>query len=64
MDGLHQVVEGLGADDEVEGRGQGGPLVKVTHPQLGAGELPLHVGVVLHTHGEYHHERLEQDRKS
>ena len=45
-----QVVQRLGADDEVEGRGQGGALVKVAHPQLGARELPLHVSVVLQAH--------------
>lgn len=42
-----QVPEGLGAGDDVEGRRQRAALVKVTHPQLGAGKLPLDVSVVL-----------------
>lgn len=42
-----QVPDGLGAGDDVEGRGQRPALVKVAHPQLGARELPLDVGVVL-----------------
>lgn len=42
-----QVPEGLGAGDDVEGWRQRAALVKVTHPQLGAGKLPLDVGVVL-----------------
>lgn len=42
-----QVPDGLGARDDVERRRQRAPLVKVTHPQLGAGKLPLDVGVVL-----------------
>lgn len=42
-----QVPDGLGARDDVERRRQRAALVKVTHPQLGAGELPLDVGVVL-----------------
>ena len=43
----------LGAGDDVEGGGQRAPLIKVAHPQLGAGELPLNVGVVLHPQGEH-----------
>ena len=42
-----QVVDGLGADDEVERGREGGAFVKVTHPQLGARELPFHVSVIL-----------------
>lgn len=42
-----QVPDGLGAGDDVERRRQSAALVKVTHPQLGAGKLPLDVGVVL-----------------
>lgn len=42
-----QVPDGLGARDDVERRRQRPALVKVTHPQLGASELPLDVGVVL-----------------
>lgn len=42
-----QVPDGLGTRDDVERRRQRSALVKVTHPQLGAGELPLDVGVVL-----------------
>lgn len=42
-----QVPDGLGTRDDVERRRQRAALVKVTHPQLGAGELPLDVGVVL-----------------
>lgn len=42
-----QVPDGLGAGDDVERRRQRPALVEVTHPQLGAGELPLDVGVIL-----------------
>ena len=42
-----QVPGGLGAGHDVEGGGQGAPLVKVAHPQLGAGKLPLYVCMVL-----------------
>lgn len=42
-----QVPDGLGAGDDVERRRQCASLVEVTHPQLGAGELPLNVGMVL-----------------
>lgn len=42
-----QVPDGLGAGDDVEGRGQRPALVEVAHPQLGACKLPLDVGVVL-----------------
>lgn len=42
-----QVPDGFGAGDNVEGGGQCPALVKVAHPQLGACELPLDVGVVL-----------------
>lgn len=42
-----QVPHGLGAGDDVEGWGQRAPLVEVAHPQLGPGELPLDVSVVL-----------------
>lgn len=42
-----QVPDGLGAGDDVERRRQSAALVKVTHPQLGAGKLPLDVGVIL-----------------
>lgn len=42
-----QVPDGLGAGDDVERRRQRAALVEVAHPQLGAGELPLDVGVVL-----------------
>lgn len=42
-----QVPDGLGAGDDVEGGRQRPALVEVAHPQLGAGELPLDVGVVL-----------------
>lgn len=47
-----QVPDGLGAGDDVERRRQRPALVKVTHPQLGAGKLPLDVGVVLEDHDE------------
>lgn len=46
-----QVPDGLGAGDDVEWRWQRAALVKVTHPQLGAGKLPLDVGVVLEDTG-------------
>lgn len=42
-----QVPDRLGAGDDVEWRGQCAALVKVTHPQLGAGKLPLDIGVIL-----------------
>ena len=42
-----QVPQGLGAGDEVAGGGQRAPFVKVAHPQLGAGKLPLYVCMVL-----------------
>lgn len=42
-----QVPDGLGAGDDVERGRQRPALVEVAHPQLGAGELPLDVGVVL-----------------
>lgn len=42
-----QVPDGLGAGDDVERRWQRPALVKVTHPQLGAGKLPLDVGMIL-----------------
>lgn len=42
-----QVPDRLGAGDDVERRGQRAALVKVTHPQLGAGKLPLDVGMIL-----------------
>lgn len=42
-----QVPDGLGAGDDVERGRQRPALVEVAHPQLGASELPLDVGVVL-----------------
>lgn len=42
-----QVPDRLGAGDDVEWRGQRAALIKVTHPQLGAGKLPLDVGMIL-----------------
>lgn len=42
-----QVPDGLGAGDDVERGRQRPTLVEVAHPQLGASELPLDVGVVL-----------------
>lgn len=42
-----QVPHRLGAGDDVERRRQRAALVKVAHPQLGARELPLDVGVIL-----------------
>lgn len=42
-----QVPDGLGAWDDVEGRRQRAALVKIAHPQLGAGKLPLNVSVIL-----------------
>ena len=40
----HQV---LGVGDQVERRGQRAPVLKEVTPQLGTGELPLHVSVIL-----------------
>lgn len=42
-----QVPEGLWTGDDVERRRESAALVKVTHPQFGAGKLPLDVGMVL-----------------
>lgn len=28
----HSIIDGLGANDEIEGGGKGGSLIKVTHP--------------------------------
>lgn len=42
-----QVPEGLGTGDDVERRRECAALVKVAHPQFGAGKLPLDVCVVL-----------------
>ena len=42
-----QVPQGLGAGHDVEGGGQRAPFVKIAHPQLGAGKLPLYVCMVL-----------------
>lgn len=42
-----QVPEGFRTGDDVEWCRQRGPFFKVTHPQLGPGELPLNVGVIL-----------------
>lgn len=47
LDAEDQVVEGLGAGNQVEGGGQSAALVKVREPQLGSRKLPLHVGVLL-----------------
>lgn len=44
---LDQVPQGLGAGDDVEGRGQGAAFLKVAHPELRPRELPLDVRVVL-----------------
>lgn len=52
LDAEDQVVEGLRAGNQVEGGRQGAALVKIGEPQLGSGELPLHVGILLHTHTE------------
>lgn len=47
VDPHQQVPDRLGAGDDIERGGQRPALVKVAHPQLGARELPLDVGVVL-----------------
>lgn len=47
MEPHQQVPEGLWAGDDVERRRQRAALIKVTHPQLGAGKLPLNVSMVL-----------------
>ncbi len=41
------VLDALGCGQHVEGHGQRTALVYVIHPQLGAGELPLHVVIRL-----------------
>lgn len=41
------IVHGLRTDDQVEWGWESGAFIKVTHPQLGAGKLPLHVSMVL-----------------
>lgn len=54
LDAKDQVVEGLGAGNQVEGCGQRSSLVEVGEPQFGPGELPLHVGVLLQGHASRH----------
>ena len=44
---LDQVEETLGSGEDVEGRGDRAALLKVGDPQLGAGKLPLNVGLLL-----------------
>ena len=41
------VVEGLWGGNDVEGRGDGAALLEVGDPQLGPGELPLRVRLLL-----------------
>lgn len=43
----HQVADGLRRGHDVERRGQGALVVEVAEPQLGPGELPLLVLMVL-----------------
>lgn len=55
--GLHaknEIVERLGAWNQVEGCRQRSTLVKVGEPQLGPGKLPLHVSVLLQEHTSKH----------
>lgn len=49
---LAEVPERLGTWDDVKGRRQGGPFVKVTHPELCPCKLPLYVCMVLWEGGE------------
>lgn len=56
-----QVPDRLGAGDDVERRGQRAALIKVTHPQLGAGKLPLDVGVILKGHEKMVYKRRNQE---
>jgi len=44
---LAEVPERLGTRDDVKGRRQGCPFIKVTHPELCPCKLPLDVCVVL-----------------
>ena len=44
---LPAIEEGLWRGQHVEGHGQRTAFVHVVEPQLGAGELPLHVAVCL-----------------
>ncbi len=46
-DPLEEVVDALGRGDDVERRRHGPSLLEVGYPQLGAGELPLDVGLLL-----------------
>lgn len=50
---LEQVPERLGAGDDVEWRWERAALIKVTHPQLCSGKLPLDVCMVLEGEGEF-----------
>ena len=44
---LNQIVDGLGAGNEVERRRQRAAAPDVLHVELGARELPLDIGLVL-----------------
>lgn len=44
---LEEPRDALDGGDDVEGRGQGAALLEVGHPELGAGELPFGISVVL-----------------
>lgn len=55
--GLHannEIVERLGAWNQVERSRQRSTLVKVGEPQLGPGKLPLYVSVLLQEHTSKH----------
>lgn len=49
LEPAQDVVEGLGAGDEVEGSGERAAVIKVADPQLGASELPLLVRLTLYS---------------
>lgn len=47
FDAEDQVIEGLWAGNQVEGRWEGPTLVEVGEPQLGSCKFPLHVSILL-----------------
>lgn len=47
-----EITHSFGCREDVEGWGQGGPVVEVAHPQLSPGKLPLLVFMALHRFGD------------
>lgn len=53
LDPAHEVPEGFGTGDDVEGRRQSSPFLKVTHPQFCPGKFPLDVCVILKARAQH-----------